>query len=282
MNEYIALGKINTLKIDRKTEPGIYLVSLDGESVLLPNIYTTDDMQIGETIDVFIYTDSEDRLVATTLTPKVMVNKFAILEVKDSTRFGLFLDWGLPKDLLLPRYQQKAPANIGDKKVIRVVEDKETNRLIATERFSKFFSAKTTHFVQNQEVDLIVFDKTDLGYKAIVDGEFLGLIYANEVFQKLCLPEKIKGYIKALREDRKLDISLQPIGKNISNDINTKKVLEVLKASGNSIELTSKSEPDKIQSKFDMSKKAFKRALVILKESKQIETDEYKIRLLIK
>jgi predicted RNA-binding protein (virulence factor B family) len=280
MNEYIVLGEINTLKIDRKTDPGLYLMSQDEESILLPNAYITDNMHIGDNIDVFIYTDSEDRIIATTLTPKVMVNQFAVLEVKDIAKFGLFLDWGLPKDLLLPKYQQKSSSKIGDKKVIRVIEDKETDRLIATEKFSKFLSNNTEHFVKNQKVNLIVFGKTELGYKVIVDGEFEGLVYENEIFQTLNTTEQIKGYIKTVREDKKLDISLQPIGKEKSNDRNIEKILEVLKISGNIIEITKKSNPEDIQNIFGISKKAFKRALVTLQERDKVAVNENKITLL--
>jgi predicted RNA-binding protein (virulence factor B family) len=280
MNEYIVLGEINTLKIDRKTDPGLYLMSQDEESILLPNAYITDNMHIGDNINVFIYTDSEDRIIATTLTPKVMVNQFAVLEVKDIAKFGLFLDWGLPKDLLLPKYQQKSSSKIGDKKVIRVIEDKETDRLIATEKFSKFLSNNTEHFVKNQKVNLIVFGKTELGYKVIVDGEFEGLVYENEIFQTLNTTEQIKGYIKTVREDKKLDISLQPIGKEKSNDRNIEKILEVLKISGNIIEITKKSNPEDIQNIFGISKKAFKRALVTLQERDKVAVNENKITLL--
>ena len=160
MNKNIELGVINQLQINRVTEPGLYLVSEDEEEcVLLPNAYITDSMQIGDVIDVFIYTDSEDRLVATTLTPKAMKNEFGFLEVVDTSRFGAFVNWGLPKDLLVPKNKQKTPFSIGEKRLVRIVEDKDSGRLIGIEKITSYLNKNTAHFKQNDEVEVLLLQR---------------------------------------------------------------------------------------------------------------------------
>ncbi len=180
MNKKIELGVINTLKVSRVSEPGIYLCSLENEEVLLPNCYVSSSMQIGTEIEVFIYTDSEDRIVATTLKPYAMKNDFAALEVVDSTKFGAFLDMGLPKDLLVPKNRQKSTFQIGNLKVVKIVEDEKTHRLIGTEKFvlEKF----PEDLKKNDEVEILLYMKTPLGFKVIVNNRYEGLIIINRNF----------------------------------------------------------------------------------------------------
>ena len=279
INENIQLGVINTLKINRLTDPGIYLEAADEEVVLLPNCYVTEDMNIGDTIDVFIYTDSDDRLVATTETPLGFKDQFAAVNVVDIIKFGAFVDIGLQKDLLVPRNRQKTPFEIGEKRIIRIVEDEKTNRLIGVEKITSFLSKDIKALKINQEVELLVFAKTPLGFKAIVDNNYEGLIYKNEIFTDIEVCDKIKGYVKKIRDDGKLDLSLQPIGKNISTDINTTKILDLLKNNDGSLPYNYKTDPQTIQSIFAMSKKAYKRALTTLIEENKIKLDENGIRL---
>lgn len=277
MNKKIELGVVNTLKVNRVSEPGLYLIAGDEEEVLLPNSYITKEMKIDSLIDVFIYTDSEDRLVATTLTPYAKKGDYATLEVVDIAKFGAFVDIGLPKDLLVPKNKQKSTFQVGDRKVIQVIEDEKTHRLIGNEKFSLEKASK--EFTKNDEVEIIVYIKTPLGFKVIVNNEFEGLIYHNEVFERVNIGDKKRAYIKYVRDDGKLDISLQKIGVKSSDD-NPNKVLEILKSNGGELGFTYKSDAEDIKETFSMSKKAFKASLTKLIEEKKIELKEDSIRVL--
>lgn len=276
MNEKIELGSLNTLRINRVSEPGIYLIAGDEEEVLLPNCYVTKEMDIDSTLEVFIYTDSEDRLVATTLKPYAMKNDFASLEVVDTANFGAFLDIGLPKDLLVPKNKQKSTFNIGDIKVIKVLEDDKTNRLIGSEKFD--LSKEPDDLEKNDEVEIILYTKTPLGFKVIVNNKYEGLIYHNEIFENIQIGDKKRAYVKFLREDGKVDISLQKIGAKKSDD-NPSKVLNILEENGGELGFTYKSDAEDIKDVFGMSKKAFKASLTKLIEDEKITLLEDKISI---
>lgn len=279
MNKNIELGKVNQLKIDRVSEPGVYLVSEDEEeSVLLPNAYITSKMQIGDILDVFIYTDSEDRLVATTQTPYVKKDEFALLEVVDTSKFGAFMDMGLPKDLLVPKNRQKTPFNVGEKRFVRVIEDEKTNRLIGVEKFASFISREIQHFKQNDEVDILLFAKTPLGFKVVVNNAFEGMIFHNEIFEVIKVGDRRKAYIKNVREDGKLDISLQEIGSK-SNDEAQNRVLSYLEKNDGFMAMNSKSDPEEIKKTFGLSKKNFKAVLTKLLSLDKIENVQNGIKL---
>jgi predicted RNA-binding protein (virulence factor B family) len=274
IEEHINLGRLNKLRILRDTDPGLYLCSQDEEEVvLLPNIYVTNSMQLDDIIEVFIYTDSEDRLVATTLTPKAMVDEYVALKVVDSMKYGAFLDWGLPKDLLIPKNHQKSNFNVGNIKVVRVVEDTETNRLFATEKFEPYLLKSRKNLKKDQEVELIIYYQTPLGYKVLIDKAYDGLIFKNEIFQNIKLGDKITGYIKEIRKDGKIDVSLQPIGKKNIGDISTNKVLDVIKEHNGKIDFTYKSDANDINKTFGLSKKSFKKALTTLIENNIIKLE---------
>lgn len=277
MNKKIELGKINSLKINRVSEPGLYLISEDEQEVLLPNCYVKQEMQISTILDVFIYTDSEDRLVATTISPFGMKDDFASLEVVDTAKFGAFLDMGLPKDLLVPKNKQKSTFKIGDRKVVQIVEDEKTNRLIGNEKFT--LSKETKDFKRNDEVDILLYMKTPLGFKVIVNNQFEGLIYHNEIFQNIELGDKTKAYVKFVREDGKLDITLQKIGAKKDDDFSNK-ILEILKQNDKELPFTYKSDAQEIKDMFSMSKKAFKASLTKLINDKKIELNENSIKLI--
>ncbi|WP_072682566.1 S1 RNA-binding domain-containing protein [Arcobacter sp. LA11] len=276
MNEKIELGVINSLKVNRVSEPGIYLIAGDEEEVLLPNCYVTKEMEIDSMLDVFIYTDSEDRLVSTTLTPYAMKNDFASLEVIDFAQFGAFLDIGLPKDLLVPKNKQKTTYNIGDRKVIQVIEDDKTGRLIGSEKF--VLSKEPENLNIGDEVEILLYSKTPLGFKTIVNNEFEGLIYHNEIFENIQIGDKKRAYIKLIREDGKIDISLQKFGAKKGDD-NPSKVLEILEQNGGELGFTYKSDAEDIKDVFAMSKKAFKASLTNLIDSNKIVLEETKIKL---
>ncbi|MDD2828172.1 MAG: S1-like domain-containing RNA-binding protein [Sulfuricurvum sp.] len=273
MNETLKIGEINILTIDRDTTPGLFLRALDESDILLPNQYVTDTMHIGDTIDVFVYTDSEDRPVASTVMPKAMVNQLAFVEVVDTTAIGAFVDWGLPKDLFVPRVMQKVPFKVGEKRIVRVILDELTNRLVGTEKISQALIEAPRDFYPNTPVEFMIIAKTPMGYKAIVDDKYEGMIYANEVFEKVHSGQIKNGFVKLRRDDGKLDLSLQKIGKAKSDDAG-EKILELLEKNGGMLPYNSKSDPDLIQKTFGMSKKNFKAALTKLSESKKITIKE--------
>lgn len=274
INEHIELGVLNTLKINRITEPGIYLEAFDDEVVLLPNAYVTQSMQVDDELEVFIYTDSEDRLVATTQTPYGMKNEFMFTRVVDVLEFGAFVDWGLQKDLFVPKNRQKTPFRDGQTRIVRIIEDDESKRLIGVEKITSFLSSDTKDLAINQSVDLLVFAKTPMGYKTIIDNTYEGMIYDNELFTTIDVGDKIKGYIKNIRDDGKIDITLQAIGKTLTDDINTKKILDTLKQNNNDLPYNYKTDANTVQDMFSMSKKAYKRALTKLLEDNIIKLDE--------
>ena len=278
MNEKIELGVINTLRVNRLTEPGIYLESEDENCVLLPNAYIRSDMQIGSLVDVFVYTDSEDRLVATTLKPYAMKNEFAFLEVVDTTKFGAFVDIGLAKDLLVPINRQTSTYKVGLRKVLRVMEDEKTQRLIATEKFSTYLSKDIKDLEKNDEVMILLYSKTPLGFKVIVNNLYDGMIFHTEIFENINIGDIKKAYIKNIRDDGKLDLSLQKIGQKNSSET-FDKVLEILKENGGKLDFTYKSEAEDIKEVFGMSKKAFKATLTKLISENKIILEENSIKI---
>ncbi|RXJ85991.1 DNA-binding protein [Arcobacter cloacae] len=273
MNERIYVGELNTLVVNRVSEPGIYLISDDQTEVLLPNAYVNKSMEIGSFLDVFIYTDSEDRLVATTLKPYVYLYEFAFLEVVDNMKFGSFVDIGLPKHILVPKNKQKGTFEVGKRKVLQLLLDEKTNRLIASEKYELLKEIKDLE--KNAEVEIILYSKTPLGYKVIVNNSYEGMIYHTEIFENLKIGDKRRAYIKQIRADNKLDISLQKIGVKPSGD----KVFDILVQSGGKLDFTYKSEADEIKEKFGLSKKAFKASLTKLIAEGKIILEESCIRV---
>ena len=274
INEHIYVGELNTLAVNRVSEPGIYLISDDQTEVLLPNAYVTKSMDIGTFLDVFIYTDSEDRLVATTLKPYVYLYEFAFLEVVDNMKFGSFVDIGLPKHILVPKNKQKSSSfNIGDRKVLQLQLDDKTDRLIASEKFDLLKEIKNLE--KNDEVEIILYSKTPLGYKVIVNNSYDGIIFHSEIFENIKIGDKKRAYVKNIRDDNKLDISLQKIGQKVSGD----KVYDVLIQNGGKLPFTYKSEADDINARFGISKKAFKASLTKLLAEDKIVLEENSIRV---
>ncbi|MGJ0354899.1 CvfB family protein [Aliarcobacter cryaerophilus] len=274
MDEKIKQGVVNTLRVNRVSEPGIYLISGDETEVLLPNAYVKKDMAIDSLLDVFIYTDSEDRLVATTLKPYLYLNEFGYLKIVDSAKFGYFVDIGLPKDLLVPKNRQKGTYNIGSYKVLQMQFDERTSRLIASEKY--ILEEEPKNLKQGDEVEIILYSKTPLGFKVIVNNLFEGMIFHSEIFENLKIGDKKRAYIKNLREDKKLDISLQKIGEKVDPN----KVLEILKANGGVLNFTYKSDAEDIKNVFAMSKKAFKATLTKLIDEKKINLENDRICLI--
>ena len=271
MNLTIAIGELNILKVQRDTDYGLYLRAENFEEVLLPNIYVMEaDMPIGAEIEVFVYTDSEDRPVATTKFPYAKLGEFGYFTVVDYQRFGAFVNWGLPKDLFVPLSQQKCHFHIGSKYILRVCLDEETGRLYGTHKIGKWLSKDTKELEEKQKVDVLVLSKTPLGYKVIVENLYEGMLFENEIFEELQVGMRKVAYIKKIRNDGKLDLVLQPIGKKATGDAFEIKVLELLKEKNGFIALNSKSDAEEISKVFAMSKKSFKRTLTSLIEQKKV------------
>lgn len=277
MDRHIILGKLNTLVIDRITEPGIYLMCEDEEVVLLPNAYITNDMQVGNEIEVFVYTDSEDRLISTTLKPYGMLNDIVAVDVVDLLPFGAFVDIGLPKDLLVPKNKQKASFRVGERRVIKIVEDENSGRLIGTEKFALEDADKNLN--RNDEVEIVIYAKTPLGYKVVVNSLYEGMIFHTEIFENIEIGSNKRAYVKYVRDDGKLDISLQRIGQRNDNDYE-QKVVDILKENGGELGFTYKSDAEDIKDVFGMSKKAFKATLTKLIENKKIVLNSRTISVL--
>lgn len=273
------IGKYNTLKIVKDLDFGVYLDGGNGQEILLPARYVPKNVKPGDEVEVFIYHDNEGRIIATTARPKATVGEFAFMEVKSLSNAGAFLEWGLMKDLLVPFREQKMPMREGKWYLVYIRIDHVTGRIMASARIEKFLNNAPAQYEHNQEVDLLVADETDLGYKVIVNNLHWGMLYHNEVFRSLEKGERLKGYVKEVREDDKIDLSITPLGYGKVEGI-AGVILESLKAQGGYLEVHDKSEPELIYSLFRCSKKAFKQAIGTLYKQHLIQLEENGIRLL--
>ncbi|NAS30088.1 GntR family transcriptional regulator [Flavobacteriaceae bacterium R38] len=265
----IQLGEFNTLEILRDTSPGLFLGDKDGNEILLPNKYVPENFEIGDFIEVFCYLDHEERPVATNLTPHVILNDFALLKAVSVTRIGAFMDWGLEKHLFVPFKEQAAKMVEGKWYLIYCYLDEETDRLVGSSKTNNFISNEELTVERLQEVDLIVSRHTELGEEVIINKKHKGLIYKNDLNEKLRLGERLKGYVQKIRDDHKIDVSLQPIGyKKI--DPSAKVILDKLKENNGFLELHDKSQPEEIKYILQMSKKTFKKAIGALYKEKSI------------
>lgn len=274
----VQIGEYNELKIDRFTSVGAYLTDDEGFEVLLPNKYLEDNMELEQTLKVFLYNDSEDRPVATTETPYVTLNNFAFLRVKETTDFGAFMDWGLEKDLLIPFKEQTAKMKEDGVYLIHLSFDEQTKRLVGSAKINQFLSKEIEDLEIGDKVDLFIGDVTDLGRKVIVNNKYNGLIFRDRLIKPLRDGERITGYVENIREDAKLDISLAPIGVERFDEFSNT-VLDYLEAHGGQMEITDKSNPDIIRARLGMSKKSFKKALGNLYKKKKVLLDKDKVTL---
>lgn len=272
------IGQINSLIVSRETPHGFYLKDDEEEEVLLPGKYLKGDEKEGDKIEVFIYNDSEDRLVATTETPKISLDKFAVLKVVDVSKYGVFLDWGLEKDLLVPFKEQNKKMVSGKSYVVKMYLDEDTDRLVATAKVKKFLSNETLELAEKDEVDLLVFNESDLGYDVIINEKHKGLIFRNEVFTAVKIGDQLKGYVKKIREDNKIDVSLQKEGV-AHMEKSAQEVLDALNTQGGTLNISDKSSPEEIYGLLHMSKKAFKRAIGTLYKQRKIVIKPNKISL---
>lgn len=275
----IELGNYNTLKILRGTRVGLFLGDDDVEDLLLPNKYTPEDFEIGDELSVFCYLDHEERPIATTLDPYIKRNDFAFLRVAEVNEYGAFMDWGLEKHLLVPFREQRLKMIPGEWYVVHCYLDQKSFRLVGTSRLNKFLSNEDLGVVTNEEVDLLVFRKSDLGWDVIVNNKYRGLVFANEVFKDIHVGDRLKGYIKKIRPDGKLDVSLEAIG-TVKLEPAARIIYDKLLAEEGVLKIHDKSPPEDIKAMFQMSKKTFKRAIGSLYKDRKIDIREdgiYKI-----
>lgn len=257
----------------------MYLTDGEDNDVLLPTKYIQQQFKVGDYINVFVYRDNEGRPIATTLEPFVQVNSFASLEVKQITKTGCFLEMGVEKDLLLPFSEKRFAEREGDFVVVYVYIDQKTGRLVATEKLNKHFTEHTDQLHTRDEVEVLVYEETPLGMKCVVNNAFSGILYHNEISTEVLAGDQLKAYVKRIRTDGKLDLQLQKIGFNHAKDI-TVIILDKLESNKGFLPLHDKSEPQKIQAEFGVSKKVFKQAIGHLYRIKKIRIDADGIRLL--
>jgi predicted RNA-binding protein (virulence factor B family) len=273
----IEIGTRLSLEIIKRVPFGFYL-KYNRYEILLPQKYTNDMMKVGDMVDVTLYTDSNDRPIATTLAPKAYANSFASLTVTDVNSVGAFVDIGLEKHILVPKSMQSSNLQIGNNYIFYLYADKLSNRLIATEKLEKFLEKRFIDLEQNQEVDLLVYKRTPMGYKVVINNLYSGMIYNNEVFQHIKVGYANSGYVKLIREDNKIDISLQPIG--VDNLFAAKEsIMNKLEQSKGELNLHDGSSSEMIKEKLGMSKKTFKRAIGMLLKDELITLENESIRI---
>lgn len=273
----IEIGKVNRLQILKSTPQGLYLGD-EVEEILLPNKYIEPSFEIGQMVDVFVYTDSEDRPVATTETPLAQRDEFAWLRVTATTTYGAFLEWGLEKDLLVPFKEQHVRMVVDQCYLVYLYLDDVTDRLVASSKINKFLNPDLKALKPNQQVNLLLGARGDLGYDVIINGQYRGLLYANEIFRPVQSGERTKGFIKRLREDGKIDVALEPQGA-VALDSFAKRLMEALKNGEGALALHDKSDPDEIERVLHMSKKNFKKAVGQLYRQRKIVITDEGIRL---
>jgi len=273
----ITVGQYHTLTVLRSTSVGLFLGNLKGDEILLPNKYVPTGINVDDTLEVFVYKDSEDRPIATTLTPKAIPGEFKVLTVNDTSSVGAFLDIGLEKDLLVPYKEQNQNLTRGQQVLVYVYLDEVTNRMVASCKTNKFIDRELDALEDGEEVQLLIGGSTELGRNVIINNQYAGLIYKNEVFGTIKLGDQRKGYIKKVREDGKIDVSLQPHGYQHIDSFG-QKIMEELDAHGGSLPIGDKSDPEHIYNLLGMSKKNFKRAAGSLYKQRLIVIEARSLR----
>lgn len=272
------IGYIIELEALKTTPQGVYLVTDDEQEILLPHKYVPSALELGNKIEVFIYTDSEDRPIATTLTPKLLINQCAFLKAVDVTPIGAFFEWGVEKDLLVPFSEQFYKIETGSDYLVYLYKDEQSNRMVGSTKVEKFLKRNPIEVSQGDEVDLLVSQETDLGFKVIVNNKNIGMLFRNEIFKPIRIGDKLKGYVQKIRTDNKLDITLNSIKLSSLEELSNKIYEQLLKNKGK-IQLTDKSSPEEIYTNFQVSKKAFKKAVGLLYSSKKIKLSSSTIEL---
>lgn len=274
----IELGKFNQLEVVKEVDFGLYLDGGEEGEILLPTRYVPEGCQVGDMLNVFLYLDIDERLIATTLTPLVQVGQFACLEVAWVNQFGAFLNWGLMKDLFVPFSEQKMKMQVGRKYVIHAHLDDESYRIVASAKVERYLSKDIPDYAPGTEVDILIWQKTDLGFKAIIDNKHGGLLYENEIFCTLETGMQMRAFVKQVREDGKVDLILQKPGFEKIDDF-SKTLLDYIKEHGGRIHLNDKSPAEDIYDTFGVSKKTFKKGVGDLYKKRLISLQENGITL---
>ena len=278
----IQIGKTQKLTIARKKDHGFYLEDEEENDVLLPLKYTSEGQDVGDMIEVFVYCDSEDWEIATTEKPKLEVNEFALLEVSATTSIGAFCNWGMPKDLLVPFRNQKRKLKTGDKVVVYMYLDELSERLVGTTKHNKYLLKEADENIKmGDRFEALVESKTDLGYKLILGNTYMGLLHHSDVHGSLKIGDRVSAYVKPLREDGKIDVSLDAVGYQ-HVDAEAAKILQMLKDNEGRLPYSDKSDPEAIRAAFNMSKKLFKKTIGGLYRDKVIQINKDSIELLAK
>jgi hypothetical protein len=273
------LGRINKLTVKRTREYGVHLDGGESGDVILPSREVPEDCQPGDEVVVFVYKDGEDRLRATTMKPLATVGRFATLKVVEVTASGAYLDWGLQSDLFVPKSEQLVQMVKGREYVVFVFLDEKTERIIASSKLEKFLDRQPPDYAEGEEVALLIYDQSELGYKAVVNQTHGGILYKNEVFRRLTIGQELTGYIKKVRADQKIDLCLKQPGYQGVKDI-SQTILEIIKARGGRIAVTDKSPPEEIYALFGVSKKTFKKAIGTLYQKRLLTIDPEGITLI--
>jgi nucleic acid-binding protein yitL len=274
----IKLGDYNRLAIVKEVDFGIYLDGGDEGEILLPKRYVPENCKPGDELEVFLYLDQDERLIATTQEPLAKVGEFACLEVAWVNQYGAFLNWGLMKDLFCPFHEQKQRMEIGNRYVVAVFIDEESYRIAASAKVEHFFATDFPPYQPGEKVDLLVWQTTDLGFKVIIDHAYPGLVYRSQVFKSIRIGDCLQGYIMGVRPDGKIDVSLQPHGRQQTTDF-AETLLQYLKDHDGFCELGDKSDAQDIKHRFEVSKKVYKKAIGDLYRRRLITLEDAGIRL---
>lgn len=277
----LKLGTYQTLEILKVRDQGLYLSDAEDNEVLLPNKYIPENSEIGQQIEVFLYLDAEERMVATTLEPFVTIHNFALLKCTQTNSIGAFLDWGLEKELFVPFKEQTVRMRAGNYYLVYLYLDDKTDRLVASSKTNAFLDNSLVLLSAWDQVDLIASHPSPFGWNMIVNQKHLGLVYEDEIFQKINVGDQLKGWVKKVRADGKIDLTLQKHGFR-GIEPNANQILKEIKAHGGFIDLNDKSDPDDIKEVFQLSKKSFKKAIGALYKSRLITIEKEGIRLVDK
>ena len=274
----VEVGKMNKLAISRMSDFGLLFDGHQLGEILMPKRYVSKSWKDGDEVEVFVYLDSEDRLTCTTEKPRGQVGQFVLLRCKDNTPIGAFMEWGLPKDLFVPFREQRVKMRQGESYLVFIYYDNASGRIVGSSKLDKYLSSSKTFYKNGQEVTLIAWQKSDLGYKFIINNERWGMVFHNEVFQALERGQKLKGYIKAVRPDGRIDLALQKPGYERVTQL-TDVILDKLKSNDGFLPATAKTPPEQINAWFGVSKKTYKNAVGALYKKRQITIEEDGIRL---
>ncbi len=275
----VEIGTFNQLQVVKQVDFGVYLDGGELDTILLPRRYVPEGCEIGDWLDVFLYFDSDDLLIATTDKPKVQVGDCEMLTVVDINHAGAFMDWGLPKDLLVPYNEQQKPMEVGYSYVVHVFHDQNSDRIAASTKLNHHLDEETVWLKPRQQVNLLIAGRTDLGYKAVIDNKYLGLIFRADAFRPLKIGERLPGFVKNIRADGKIDLVISQSTLQGDHDLG-EQIIRHLQEMGGESQVSDKSDPEEIYRLFMVSKKKYKQALGTLYKSKRILIEPGKVKLI--